>query len=96
MKLPLELLLTPDDIRYLKPAQLARLTRIDARYFSAWSTSRSISEKSLELIAQALGLTKSEVLQGFDLRREDAALAQAAQVKASKLISYLNGQRESA
>lgn len=93
---PVDLVLTPDDIRYLRPAQLAILTTIDASYFSAWSTGRQMSERSMELIAHALGITKSDVLQGFELRRKDSALARTAQDKAEKLIAYLEAQKEPA
>jgi hypothetical protein len=96
MQLPDDMLLTAEDIRYLRPAQLSTLTRIQADYFSAWSATRRISEANLTAIAKALGIDREEVLKGFDLRREDNALAKVAQKKAVQLMAYLQPEKGSA
>lgn len=96
MPFPDELMLTAEDIRCLRPTHLAALTNIQARYFSAWSATRRMSEASLKTVADALGINREEVLRAFDLRRKDWASAKAAEAKALKLISYLNPQKESA
>ena len=97
MTIPAHLLLSAQDIRHLRHIQLARLTGIDASSFSAWSSRRRFSERSLEQLEQRLGIPKSDILQGFDLRRQDMTTARAAQAKADALIAYLNlHQQESA
>ncbi|MBD1876948.1 hypothetical protein H6F75_26030 [Nodosilinea sp. FACHB-131] len=96
MQLPDDLLLKAEEIRYLRPIQLSVLTKMQADYFSAWSATRSMSEASLTAIAEALGIDREEVLRGFDLRREDYVLAQAAQKKAARLLTYLQLEKESA
>lgn len=96
MTIPPELLLTDEDIRHLRQVQMAALTGIHPTYFSAWSSYRRISERSLVAIASALGVEPSEILRGFALRRMDIACAKEAQAKADKLITYLQAQKESA
>ncbi|MDX2215256.1 MAG: hypothetical protein SFY66_18475 [Oculatellaceae cyanobacterium bins.114] len=63
--------LTAEDIRYARNVDLQKLTGIHASNFAAWSNNRHISERNLGAIAQALGMEKSEVLRGFELRRKD-------------------------
>lgn len=94
MILPHHIILSAEDIRYLRPVQFALLTKIHSSYFSAWSASRQISERSLEQIAVSLCIPKSEVLRGFDLRRQDTASTLAAQHKANELLAYINHTRE--
>ena len=94
-KVPENLTLSAQDIRYLRPCQLAQLTGIAPGYFSAWSTTRGISERSLERLAHQLGLSKADLLRGFDLRREDQAIARAAQKKANQLIALFTSPQES-
>lgn len=98
MTIPIDLTLTIEDIRYLKHSQLAQITGIDASSFSAWSRYRCFSERTLNQIAQCLGMPKTDILQGFDLRRRDMAAARLAQDKAEQLIAFLNrySQQESA
>jgi hypothetical protein len=91
-----ELMLTVEDIRYLRPTHLAALTKIPARYFSAWSANRSMSETSIKTVADALGIDREEVLKAFDLRRRDWNSVKAAEAKALKLMSHLKLQKESA
>lgn len=91
-----ELTLTVEDIRYLRPTQLAALTNIPARYFSAWSATRSMSETSIKTVSDALGIDREEVLKAFDLRRKDWNSVKAAEAKALKLISHLKPQKEPA
>jgi hypothetical protein len=69
MTIPSHLLLCAEDIRHLRPVQLATLTDIDASNFAAWSQNRRFSERTLEHIAQKLRIDKPEVLRGFELRR---------------------------
>lgn len=98
MMIPTDLVLSAADIRYLRHSQLARLTGIDASCFSAWSRYRCCSERTLEQISHRLGIPKTDILQGFDLRRQDVATARTAQDKAEQLIAFLNryAQQESA
>ncbi len=81
--------LSVEDIRYLRPVQLSLLTGFDPSYFSAWSSRRSISERSLARMAERLGVSKSDLLKSFELRRQDAAIARAAQARANQLIAAL-------
>jgi hypothetical protein len=98
MSIPSDLVLSVEDIRHLRHSQLARLTGIDASSFSAWSRYRCFSERSLDQIAHRLSIPKTDILQGFDLRRQDIAIARTAQDKAERLIIFLarNTQQESA
>lgn len=96
MAIPSDFVLAAEDIRYLRHIQLARLTGIDASSFVAWSGCRRFSERSLEQLEHRLGIPKAEILQGFDLRRQDMTIARAAQQKANALIDYLNLEQESA
>lgn len=96
MAIPQELQLSAEDIRYLRPIQLSTLTGFHPTYFSAWSSSRHLSERSLGIIASALGVDKAVVLAGFELRRTDVAQAKQVEKKAEQLISYLNAQKEPA
>ncbi|MGF1566868.1 MAG: hypothetical protein ACFCVD_02135 [Nodosilinea sp.] len=96
MNIPSDILLTAEDIRYLRPIQLSALTQIQSDSFSAWSSTRRISEASLTAIANALGIDREEVLRGFDLRRQDSAHAKAAKEKAARLLAYLQPEKESA
>lgn len=96
MKIPHQLTLSVEDIRHIRHSQLALITGIDSSNFSAWSNHRKISERSLERIAQKVGMSKADLLQGLELRRQDAALARAAQVKVSQLIEFLHLNQEPA
>jgi transcriptional regulator with XRE-family HTH domain len=98
MPIPPNLVLSADDIRYLRHSQLAQLTGIDASSFSAWSQQRRFSERTLDQLAHLLGTPKTVILEGFDLRRQDVATARLAQHKAEQLIAFLNRntQQESA
>jgi transcriptional regulator with XRE-family HTH domain len=88
--------LSVEDIRYMRHSQLAELTGIDPSNFVAWSHRRRISERSLERIAQRLNISKADLLKGIELRRQDAAIARAAQTKTDQLIAFLrlNQQQE--
>jgi len=92
MDIPPELLLSVEDIRHLRHSQLSLLTDINPSNFSAWNHQRRLSERSLERIAQRLGLGKPELLQGFELRRQDSVIARVAQTKANHLILFLSNQ----
>jgi hypothetical protein len=74
MNIPPELLLSVEDIRHLKHSQLSLLTGINSSSFAAWNHQRRLSERSLERIAQRLGLSKPELLQGFEGRVLDVLL----------------------
>lgn len=88
-EIPEEFMLTPADIRYAKHTQLAELTGFDPSYFSAWSSSRRISEKNLSVIAERLNLTKPQVLEGLELRRQDVAIARRVHDKLDRVIALL-------
>jgi len=94
MQIPENLALTIEDIQHLRYIQLSLLTGIDASNFSAWSNDRRISERSLERIASRLGMSKVDLLKGLELRRQNAAIARAAQSKATRLIKFFNSNRE--
>jgi hypothetical protein len=96
MEIPDNLTLLAEDIRYLRHVQLSLLTGIDSSNFSAWSNHRRISERSLERVAQRLRISKLDLLKGLELRRQDAAIARAAQAKATHLIKFLNSNQETA
>lgn len=72
----------------MRPSQLEGLTGISARYWAAWGKSRNISERFLLQAAQALGLSIDGLLTGLNLRRVDAAQAQATRAKVEKLIQF--------
>ncbi len=95
-QVPDNLILSVEDIRHIRPCQLAQLTGIPSSNFSAWSGTRSISERSLERISQQLGISKADLLKGFDLRRQDQAIARHAQAKADQLIELLSLKQEPA
>lgn len=80
------IMLTAEDIRYAKHTQLAALTGIDASNFSAWGSSRGISERNIDRIAEALGMSKLAFMEGLELRRKDAAAARSAQEKLERYI----------
>lgn len=86
--------LTVEDIRHLRHTQLSQLTGIDPSNFSAWSRQRRISERNLERMATQLGLSKSDLLTGIELRRQDAAIARIAQAKAKRLIELLGSTQQ--
>lgn len=92
MNIPSELTLTVEDVRYLRHSQLSLLTGIHPSNFSAWDHKRMISERTLERASRHLRMGKPELLQGFELRRQDAAIARAAQAKANRLIQFLATQ----
>lgn len=94
MKIPKDFALTIEDIRYVRHVQLEILTGINASNFSAWSSHRRISERNLERIAEGVGMTKSELIQALELRRQDTAIAKLAQHKAEKLIQLLDSKGE--
>ncbi|NJO74189.1 MAG: hypothetical protein HC833_10800 [Leptolyngbyaceae cyanobacterium RM1_406_9] len=96
MEIPDDLTLLAEDIRYLRHTQLSLLTGIDPSNFSAWSNHRRISERSLERVAQMLGMSKLDLLKGLELRRQDAAIARTTQAKANRLIKFLNSNQETA
>lgn len=89
MKIPENLVFTTEDLRHLRHIELETLTGINASSFSAWTSTRKISERNLEKIAQKLGMTKSELIEGLDLRREDAAKSKRVRAKADQLIEFL-------
>jgi hypothetical protein len=78
--------LCAEDLRYARAIDLQDLTGLDASNFAAWSSTRHISEKNLGVIAAALGMEKSEVLRGFELRRQDTKAAKAVTEKLSALM----------
>ncbi|WNZ22719.1 hypothetical protein HJG54_07520 [Leptolyngbya sp. NK1-12] len=80
-------ILTAKDIRHARAIDLARLTGIDASNFAAWSNHRHISKRNLGIIATALGMEKSEVLRGFELRRHDNRTAQTVAAKLARATS---------
>lgn len=80
-------MLTAEDIRYARNIDLAAVTEIDPSNFAAWSNSRGISERNLNLIAQRLGISKLEFMQGLELRRQDAAITREVAAKFEKLIA---------
>lgn len=94
MKIPKDLVLTVEDIRYAKNIQLQTLTGIDASNFSAWGNRRGISEKNLDRIAKSIGMTKSQLMEALELKRADIAKAKLAQHKADKLIYFLLQQEQ--
>ncbi len=94
MNIPPDLVLTAEDIRYIRNSQLSLLTRIHASNFPKWDQGQALSEKTLERIAVGLRTTKLEVLQGFELRRQDVAIARLAQAKAEQLITFLDLDQE--
>jgi hypothetical protein len=94
MVLPTDLVLSAEDLRYLRCIQLARLTDIDASCFSAWNQNRSMSERTLERLSTRLHLPKHEILRGFDLRRKDAAIVLSVHLKANRLIKLLETGKE--
>lgn len=96
MEIPSDLILTAEDIRYLRHVQLAVLTGIDASNFPAWYQGRRLSERTLERLSQCLSVSKAEILKGFELRRQDATRARTAQTKALQLITYLGLDQETA
>jgi len=81
------IMLTAEDIRHARNIDLATLTGFDQTAFAAWSNSREISGRNLNLIAQALSMEKHEVLQGIELRKQDSALARQVQQKLERLIA---------
>jgi hypothetical protein len=96
VEIPSDLILAAEDIRYLRHVQLAALTGIDASNFPAWYQGRQLSERTLERLSQRLSVSKAEILKGFELRRQDAAIARNAQSKALRLITYLGLDQETA
>lgn len=94
MPIPSHLILTAEDIRYIRNSQLAILTRIYASSFPKWDQGKTLSERTLERIASGLCTTKLEVLKGFELRRQDVEIARAAQSKANQLITFLGLDQE--
>jgi hypothetical protein len=94
MKIPSEFLLSVEEIRYIRHSQLALLTGIDASNFPRWDSGKRISERTLERIAQGLHTSKLDVLRGFELRRQDVAIARTAQEKAEQLIMLLGLRQE--
>ena len=78
--------LTIDHIRYARYSDLAALTGIEASYFSAWTKSRRLSERSLTLVAERLGMDEHDVLKGLTLRRRDAAIARKFQERVRQLV----------
>jgi hypothetical protein len=81
--------LTPEDIRYLRPTQLAHLTGFTPSDFAAWSRQRKISERSLERISERTGISKLVFLSGLELRRQDSARSKEAQRKIERLLAEL-------
>ncbi|MEP0923476.1 hypothetical protein [Leptolyngbya sp. ST-U4] len=77
--------LCAEDIRYARAIDLQAITGIDASNFTAWSSRRHISERNLGVIADALGIEKSEVLRGFELRRQDTRMAREVAEKLERL-----------
>lgn len=79
--------LTIEDIRYARHIDLAALTGFGARDFAAWTKSRGLSERSLNVLAEQLGMEKTDLLKGLELRRQDAALARKVQERIKQLIA---------
>lgn len=96
VEVPLNLVLSAEEIRHIRYAQFSLLTGISASSFPAWSQGRRLSERTLERIEQRIGTSKVNILHGFELRRQDAAIARAAQAKANRLITFLSLEQESA
>lgn len=88
-EIPKELMLTLEDIRYARHTQLAELTGFDASNFAAWSSHRRISEKNLTVIAEKLNMSKLQVLEGLDLRRQDTAISRQVQEKLDRVIALI-------
>jgi len=93
VEIPDELVLTLEEISYLRHSQLAQLTGTPPNYFSAWKWQRGISERKLEEVAQKLNLSASELLQVLEARRRDAEKIRQAQAKADRLIRFMDEQR---
>lgn len=85
----LNLCLSAEEVRYLRPIQLEHLTGIDAANFHRWDRGKQFSERTLEKLANGLGTTKPEVLRAFELRRADMAIVLKTQAKADEIINYL-------
>ncbi|HEY9660380.1 MAG TPA: hypothetical protein V6C65_18155 [Allocoleopsis sp.] len=96
MVIPDNLTLSVEDIRYLRPIQFAQLTGIPSSSFCGWIRNRRISERNLERIADKLGMSKADLLQGLELRRQDVMDARTAQTKADRLIAFLTVTQEPA
>ncbi|NJN85568.1 MAG: helix-turn-helix transcriptional regulator [Leptolyngbyaceae cyanobacterium SL_7_1] len=80
-------MLTIEDLRYAKHTQLAALTGFDPSSFAAWSSNtRGISERNLRRIAKALNMTQLAVMEGLELRRQDAATVRAIQERVDNVI----------
>jgi hypothetical protein len=96
MRIPRKFLLSAEEIRHVRHTQLSQLTGIRANNFPKWDRGRRISEQTLERLALGLHTSKFEVLEGFELRRQDVAIALAAQAKADQLIILLGLDQEPA
>lgn len=82
-----ETMLTAEDIQHARNVDLEALTGFDSTAFAAWSASREISGRNLNIIATALNMEKHEVLRGIELRKQDTAIARAVQQKLERLIA---------
>jgi hypothetical protein len=96
MAIPSKFILSAEEIRYIRHTQFSQLTGIRANNFPRWDRGRRISEQTLERLAVGLRTSKLEVLKGFELRRQDVAIARAAQAKAEQLILFLGLEQETA
>ena len=89
MEIPDTLKLNAEDVRRLSTNRLEALTGLAATNFSSWTHKRGISERNLERIAEKLHISKSELLRGIELRREDAIAARDAETKATAFTEFL-------
>jgi hypothetical protein len=79
--------ISPTDIRFARPCDLAALTGIDASSFTAWTGRRKLTEQSIQAIAKALEMTPGEFLTAWELRREDWKKQQEAIANLQVLIA---------
>lgn len=93
-KIPADLVLSVEDFLYLSNQHLAQLTATDPSNFSAWASHRQISERKLCELAERLGMSKGDILDALDAKRQIRQRAQAANAKAERLIQFLSQQRE--
>jgi transcriptional regulator with XRE-family HTH domain len=83
--------ITAEDIRFARPCDLEALTGIHGSSFTSWTKGkRSITTRSLNLIAEALEMQPEEFLQGWNLRRQEAVREQETLAKFQMLIAQRN------
>lgn len=91
-EIPSDLLLSADDLLYLRHSHLAQLTATDPSYWSAWLRRRQISERKLGELAERLCVSKGELLSVIDAKRAVQQRAQIANAKAERLFQFLQQQ----